>query len=100
MAIQYAVDNGARNIALLGFDQQLTNNAAHFHYDHPKFDTDGERTNMGNGAGVAAWPRLMNATAVDLLARKVNVVNLSRETALKCFPRMTTEEFLCHYQSQ
>jgi len=36
----------------------------------------------------------MARTALDLKERKVNVVNLSRQTALNCFPRMTVENFL------
>jgi len=94
MAIQYAVDQGAKNIILLGFDQSKTGGKAHFHSDHPKMREDGTRTNMANAGGIAAWPRLMNRTALDLKDRGVNVINLSRETALTCFPRMTVERFL------
>lgn len=99
MAMLYRVDAGARNLALLGFDQQVPvegKNAGkvHYHGDHPKKARDGSRTNMGNGTGIKAWPRLMDATANDLKRRGVRVVNLSRETALTCFPRMTVKEFL------
>jgi len=99
MAIQYAVDQGARNVALLGFDQQKTGGKAHFHIDHPRTTQDGARTNMANAGGIAAWPRLMARTALDLRDRGIRVVNLSRVTALKCFPRMSVEAFLeelCH----
>lgn len=94
MAIQYAVDRGAREIALIGFDQRKTNNKAHFHADHPKEADDGRRTNMANAGGVAAWPRMMAKTAIELSERGVSVVNLSRATALTCFPRVTVEHFL------
>ena len=94
MAIQYAVDQGAKNVALLGFDQTKTGGKAHFHADHPKMSDKGHRTNMANAGGILAWPRLMQKTAYDLDKRGVRVVNLSRETALECFPRMTVEEFL------
>jgi hypothetical protein len=94
MAIQYSVDQGAKNIALLGFDQQKTEGKAHCHADHPKFKDDGQRTNMANAGGIGAWPRLMNRTAKDLKERGVKVINLSRETALECFPRMTIDQFL------
>jgi hypothetical protein len=94
MAIQYAVDQGAKNIVLLGFDQQKTNGEAHCHADHPKFKDNGQRTNMANAGGVGAWPRLMDRTAKDLKERGVKVINLSRETALTCFPRMTVEKFV------
>lgn len=94
MAVQFAVDQGAENIALLGFDQQKTGGRAHCHADHPKTREDGKRTNMANAGGIAAWPRLMGRTAMDLRERGVKVLNLTRETALTCFPRLTVEEFL------
>lgn len=94
MAIQYAVDQGAMNIALLGFDQSKTGGKAHCHIDHPKHTQKGARTNMANAGGIAAWPRLMAKTAIDLKQRGVRVVNLSRQTALTCFPRMTVKKFL------
>jgi hypothetical protein len=94
MAIQYAVDQGARHIALLGFDQSKTGGKAHCHIDHPKKTQEGARTNMANANGIAAWPRLMAKTAADLRHRRIEVVNLSRQTALTCFPRLTVEQFL------
>lgn len=94
MAIQYSVDQGARHIALLGFDQSKTGGKAHFHADHPKKAEDGSRTNMANAGGIAAWPRLMTKTSVDLHQRGIEVVNLSRQTALTCFPRLTVEQFM------
>ena len=94
MAIQYAVDNGAMNIALLGFDQSKTDGKAHCHVDHPKKTEQGARTNMANAGGIAAWPRLMAKTLLDLLKRGVPVVNLSPQTALTCFPLLTVERFL------
>jgi len=94
MAIQYAADLGAKNIALLGFDQQKTGGKAHCHADHPKAAKDGKRTNMANAGGIGAWPRLMARTSLDLKNRGVRVVNLSGATALKCFERMTTAQFL------
>lgn len=94
MAIQYAVDRGAKNIALLGFDQSKTNGKAHFHADHPRAASNGRRTNMANAGGIASWPRMMNKTAIELNTMGVNVVNLSRQTALRCFERQSVENFL------
>lgn len=94
MAIQYAVDQGAKRIALLGFDQSKPAGRAHFHADHPKLTTAGARTNMANADGAASWPRQMDRTALDLAKREVKVVNLSRQTALGCFERKTVEDFL------
>jgi hypothetical protein len=92
MAIQYAVDNGAKHIALIGFDQQKTNGKAHVHADHPTFEK--ARVRLSNASGIRAWPAAMVATARDIKQRGVEVVNLSRETALTCFPRVTVEQFL------
>jgi hypothetical protein len=96
MAIQYAIEQGAKQVALLGFDQQRSDGKAHFHADHPR-EAEGRRTNMANAGGVASWPRLMAKTAMEIRDRGVYVVNLSRATALKCFPRMTVETFLEKY---
>jgi hypothetical protein len=93
MAIQYAVDLGFKHLALLGFDQQKTEGKAHCHADHPRMAKDGKRTNMANAGGIAAWPRLMTRTSLDLNQRGVRVVNLSRATALKCFERLTIAQF-------
>lgn len=95
MALQYIIDKeDAKHIALLGFDQQKTGGKAHCHADHPKMERSGKRTNMANAGGIGAWPRLMARTSIDLQERGVTVVNLSRQTALQCFPRMTVEKFL------
>ena len=94
MAIQYAVDMGAKNVALLGFDQYKTGGKAHFHADHPKEADDGKRTNLANAGGIGAWPRLMARTSLELNQRGIKVVNLSRETKLRCFPRITIKKFL------
>lgn len=91
-AIQYAVDSGAKRIALIGFDQQKTSGRAHCHADHPERATTG--FNMGNAGGIRHWPKAMSATARDLVGMGVEVLNLTRVTALTCFERTTPEEFL------
>lgn len=98
MGIQRAVDRGARNIAIIGFDQSVPKDGPnagkkHYHGDHPQ-QVGNARTKLGNAEGIADWPRMMALTARDLQRRRVRVVNLSRETALKCFPRVSVEEFL------
>ena len=84
-ALQLCIDKGHKNIALLGYDQQHTGGLAHCHKDHPK--------GMGNAAHVTHWAKNMEKTSNEVLARGVNVVNLSRHTALRCFKRMTVEEW-------
>lgn len=93
MAIQYTVDHGATQVAIIGFDQQKTDGKAHCHADHPRY-VGGQCTNMANAGGIAAWPKAMEATAKDLRERHVEVINLSRETALTCFPRLSVEQFV------
>ena len=95
MSIQRLTDLGYKNIALLGFDQQVIDkNKPHCHGKHPTKTDKGKNTNMSDCTSVKAWPRFMKETAVDLKKRGVRVINLSRETALTCFERMTVEEFL------
>lgn len=70
---------GARRIVLLGFDFQRTGGKAHWHADHPR--------GMSNGGNFPVWATQMAQLADDLKATGVDVVNCSRATALKCFPR-------------
>lgn len=98
MGIQRAVDLGATNIAIIGFDQSVPKDGPnagkkHYHGDHPQ-QVGNARTRLGNAEGIAGWPREMALTARDLQRRGARVVNLSRETALDCFERMTPEEFV------
>lgn len=92
--IQRAADRLPPNIAILGFDQKKApDGKVHFHGDHPSHD--GQRiTRLGNANNIANWPGNMDRTAVDLKNRGKRVVNLSRDTALTCFERMSVEDFL------
>ena len=92
VAIQYAVDHGGQVIYLLGFDHQKTNGQAHCHPDHPLRNETG--LNMGNADGVEHWPRAMELTAIELQRRKVQVINLSRTTAITNFPRLAIEQLV------
>jgi len=88
MAIQDRVDQGWKKLALIGFDFKHSRGKAHFHGNHPP--------NMGNAPKVHCekWARYMALTALELAERGVEVVNLSRDTAIDCFPRMTPARFL------
>lgn len=86
-AIQFAASIGARRIALLGFDQQFTNGQKHCHGDHPD--------ELGNATTIENYPRFMEQTARDLEALDIEVINLTRETALTCFERVSVEDFVC-----
>lgn len=102
-AIQYAADDGGKHLLLYAFDHQKTGGKAHCHPDHPhrpkvvvniRGKAIERSVNLGNANGIQNWPSAMNKTAVDLAKLGVKVTNLSRETALTCFERMTVEEFM------
>ena len=65
-------------------------------------DCGGEHWHGAHGAGLHnpqqttfdKWIRAFNNAAADLKKRGVNVVNCSRQTALKCFPRARLEDVL------
>lgn len=77
---------GARRLLLLGYDMQRTGGKSHWHGDHKRPC----HNNMDFKAALTHFPRL----AVDLRSEGVEVVNCTRETALKCFPRSTIQEVL------
>lgn len=80
---------GAKNIGLLGYDMQINPNdpeKEHFFGKHPK----------GFSSPVSCfqkWIRNFNFAAGQLRNTDIRVVNLTRETALTCFPRMSIENF-------
>lgn len=85
-AISLAVVGAADRVLLLGYDCQKTGGKSHWHGDHPK--------SLGNAKSLATWPRKFGQVAAFSASKRVPVVNCSRETALKCFPRMSLEQAL------
>lgn len=83
-AIHLAAMFGARRIVLLGYDMQRTWGQLHWHGKH-----DG---NLPNGKGFPSWIKNFANLARDLKRSGVDVVNATRETALRCFPRVTIRE--------
>lgn len=81
---------GVARVTLVGFDMMDTGGRSHWHGDHPL-------GKLGNGGRdrFPSWRREMTAIAADLKKAGVVVVNASRQTALKCFPRLSLEEALC-----
>jgi hypothetical protein len=71
-------------IIMIGYDCQKTDGKAHWHGDHP--------VKLGNARHIEKWPDKFAELA--RFVRHVDVINASRETALKFFPRMTLEEAL------
>lgn len=82
-AIALAVQGGARQVLMLGYDCQKTGGKAHWHADYAK---------LGNAGSIEKWPARFQALADA--CRGVEIINCSRETALEVFPRMSLEEAL------
>lgn len=81
---------GARRIVLLGYDFTVgPGGRRHWHGDHPR--------PLGNAppSRYPAWANAMNVLATDLKRSGVEVINASRRTALRCFPRRDLTEALC-----
>lgn len=84
--VALAIVSGASRIVLLGYDCQRTGGRAHWHADHPK--------PMGNAASLKRWPRHFEHLAKDAQRAGCQVLNASRETAIKCFERVDLEAAL------
>lgn len=85
-AIGLAFNRGARLIVLVGFDMQRTGGQSHFFGDHPKA--------LDHAAPFDKWVERFAPLARDLEREGVRVVNATRETALRCFRRLTLEDAL------
>lgn len=75
---------GARRILLLGYDMQRTDGKSHWHGDHVSPCHNSQDFKLA----LSRFPRL----AVDLKSEGIEVVNCTRATALKSFPRATIQE--------
>jgi len=85
-AIAIAIAGNAAKIVLLGYDCQKTGGQVHWHGDHPK--------NLSNALSISRWPGQFERMAKRAHAARIPVVNVSRETSLKCFERQTLEQAL------
>lgn len=79
-AINLAFLFGAKRIILLGYDMQKTDGKSHWHGDHPG--------SLRKESALASWVQRFDSLASDLKYYGVEVLNASRETALKCFERV------------
>lgn len=70
---------GALRIVLLGFDMQKTDGKAHWFGDHPK--------GLHKTSPYEQWVAKFGRLAADLSEEGVEVINATRETALRCFVR-------------
>lgn len=85
-AVGLAYTWGAARVILLGYDCQFTGGKRHWFGDH--------RRGLNNATGLACWPKNFEALAADCREVGLEVINATRETALKCFPRMSLEDAL------
>ena len=86
-AINIAVLWGASRILLTGVDCQSP--GEHWHGRHPSPDLPQTQQTTVDG-----WIAAFSQVAPALAAGGVEVVNCSRETSLKCFPRAKLEDAL------
>lgn len=84
-AVAFAALLGARRVLLLGADCRV-GAKAHWHADHPP--------GLSNAKSVRAWPRQFEQAAGFARSRRTEVINCSRDSALRCFPRIALEEAL------
>lgn len=86
-AVNLAICMGAARVILLGFDMQSMGGQAHHHGDHPRpLNNPSEQLFDG-------WIKEFDAAAQDV-EPGVEIINASRETALRCFPRAKLEDVL------
>lgn len=79
-AIEFAIDHGASNVILLGYDCSL-DDGVHWHGPHDA--TENPTTHK-----VELWRRHFKRVAEIARKKNVQVVNASRKTALECFERV------------
>lgn len=87
-AVNLAVMTGARRVVLLGFDMGF-DGAKHWHSDH-----EGAGLSNPDQRFLAQSARILDRAAADIAARGIEVVNASRQTALRAFRRAPLKEAL------
>lgn len=81
-AINLAVLMGAARVILLGYDMRVgTRGRQHWHADHP----------MKQASPYSTFQQAYPTLVAPLKAAGVEVLNCSRDTAIKCFPRPPLE---------
>ena len=82
-AASLALHRNAERVYLLGYDCQFTGGKTHWHGSHPQGLHDATSLHRWEGQ----FARLSNVSAG-------RIINCSRVTALKCFPRQRLEDVL------
>lgn len=79
-AMSVAISAGAKRLVMLGYDCDYSDDGkSHHHGDHPE--------GLRNCDTMPRWPGQFERLANYAMKRGVEVVNASRATELKCFPR-------------
>lgn len=84
-ALVLAIKRGAKRVILLGYDAQKTDGKTHWHGDHPK--------GLGNAGSIHRWVTDFERASRNYACR-ARILNASRQTALKCFERVSLEDAL------
>jgi hypothetical protein len=82
-AIYLAASLGAETIYLIGFDCHKRN-GTHWHGDHPK--------PMTSCKSIGTWASIFGSVSKDLA--KLNIINVTRDSDLTCFPKQSLESVL------
>jgi hypothetical protein len=82
-AVGLALLFGCERVTLLGFDMQFSKGRRHWHADHAKNNPIAKSF----PGWIASFNELSRMTSI-------RIENASRETAIKCFPRVDLEEAL------
>lgn len=91
-AINVAVHLGAVRIVLLGYDMQRgPKRERHWFGEHPK--------PLAHDSPYGGFVNCFQTLVAPLRAIRVEVVNASRETALRCFPRQSIEQALARTEA-
>lgn len=86
-AISFAIYAGSPKVILLGLDGKFAaDGTRHWHGDHPK--------GLGNAGSLPMITSKFPEQAKDLLAKGIDVVNATRDTAVTCFRQQALEDVL------
>lgn len=85
-AVSLAITGKAKRVLMIGYDCQKTGGMSHWHGDHPKV--------LSNVKSIDQWPTHFKNLSRLASAKGVQVINCSRETSLRCFPRAELEASL------
>lgn len=82
-AMELAYQFGARRIVLLGYDMQWTDGKSHWHGDHER---------LSNRNCFPRWIESIESTAEELSKIGVEVLNATRQTAIKKIKQITAND--------